>query len=717
MRKKFKKVLSTLLTACLMILIVTSPAKAFPIADYAWSDEQWIEVSKDVRTSYNPNASLNPDKLTIKVDDERFVDFIYWVWHNKINEHQVEMIGGSEWDGHTDGVIFHWAPGSRWETHTVMPFDMAIGHVTGEHQWFDTQFPDFFEPHGGVKRVNIKERLLVDKSPTWGEFVNFIGDPNGLYYRYLYHQEVAIDPEKKLVYMMGGNGVVFTYTFQRYLDELKEVLTDVKSYQFFEMYDELGKGFAEKLGWAQNPIPKGAEVAYTGNATTNQHDVHMEGDSSTNTLIAAQPTDGTYNGLKKIEVSVNGKELVFDSPSVLLGSKTYTPVRDLVGALHYQFAWDKETQTVYVAKEISSKVDIDAPSGTYRHPTVNLVVEGQRIDQPSVVIDNLIYVPLKEFSEALDISLKWNGLQQKSTNINPDYTTDNKGSFAHTVQQLKEQWTGGTIPLDEYTGEIKEFDLEIHTIQQEIAPGVTEEMWGFGLAGQPSSVPGPVLRVEKGDLVRINFNNTHDQPHSIHTHGMNSVSTKMDGVPHLSHMVMPGQSFTYQFVANEAGTFGYHCHVQTNVHLQMGMFGALIVEDPEEQELIDRDYTLVLSEWETGRNPNDAEHVPEYDHFLINGKGYPLISPIEIKQDEIARIRIINFGAQVHSLHLHGSTFTVIHKDGHQLPVPYRADTLLLGAGERYDVLLKGRDGKFIWHDHNTNAETMHIDVIGSQTE
>lgn len=235
---------------CIFVIATFAPGvRAFPIADYAWLKEEWIERSKDVRTSYNPDGPLNPDELTLTVDDERFVDFIYWVWNNKIDEHQVEMIGGSGWDGPTDGVIFHWAPGSRWETHTVMPFEDAIGHVTGEHQWYDSQFPKFFEQYGEVKGVNIKTRLSVDESPTWAEFINYIGDPNGPYYRYLYHQEVGMDPDKQLIYMMGGNGVVFTYTFQRYLDELKEVLTDAKCYQFFEMYDKLGKGFASKAGW------------------------------------------------------------------------------------------------------------------------------------------------------------------------------------------------------------------------------------------------------------------------------------------------------------------------------------------------------------------------------------------------------------------------------------------------------------------------------------
>jgi hypothetical protein len=58
-----------------------------------------------------------------------------------------------------------------------------------------------------------------------------------------------------VVILMGGQGVLFEYSFERYLEEAKEVLTDCKSYQFFQLHDRYGKGFASKPGWAGQPIP------------------------------------------------------------------------------------------------------------------------------------------------------------------------------------------------------------------------------------------------------------------------------------------------------------------------------------------------------------------------------------------------------------------------------------------------------------------------------
>ena len=234
-------------------LLCSAAAPAFELSSAAWSASQWEAHCKEVRTTFNPTASLSTTALTVRTDDPRFLDFVYWVWANKIIEHQVEQVGGTDWRGPTDGVIFHWAPGSRWEAHTVVPFDHAIHHIADEHQWQDVMFKDFFEQFGPSRGANIKERLSFDRPPTWVQFLAHIGGPESPYYRYVFHQESAIDPAKKIVRLFGGQGVVFDYSFDRYLAEIREVLTDCKAYQFFQLYDRYGKGFASTLGWARQP--------------------------------------------------------------------------------------------------------------------------------------------------------------------------------------------------------------------------------------------------------------------------------------------------------------------------------------------------------------------------------------------------------------------------------------------------------------------------------
>ena len=87
--------------ACLVlaVLLTTHNAAAFPLSGAAWSDAQWEAHCQSVRTSYNPNGPLMKDSLSLTAEDPRFLDFLYWVWANKIIEHQVEQVGGTEWRG------------------------------------------------------------------------------------------------------------------------------------------------------------------------------------------------------------------------------------------------------------------------------------------------------------------------------------------------------------------------------------------------------------------------------------------------------------------------------------------------------------------------------------------------------------------------------------------------------------------------------------------
>jgi FtsP/CotA-like multicopper oxidase with cupredoxin domain len=280
--------------------------------------------------------------------------------------------------------------------------------------------------------------------------------------------------------------------------------------------------------------------------------------------------------------------------------------------------------------------------------------------------------------------------------LTPDWTID------QAVQQMRDEYQGGTIMPEAMTGRVRDFYLHIAEFQQTLTDGVTVPAWGFGFEGEPATVPGPTLRVKKGDLVRIHLRNNTNQPHSLHSHGITSVDELNDGVPHITgNYVMPGQTFTYQYVVNEAGTHWYHCHVQTSLHQDMGMYGALIVEDTEKPTW-DREFVEMVDEWDTHRDPTDATKMPHYNYFVVNGKAGHSVPDMIIPDGEIARVRMINAGFESHSLHLHGVHFVITHKDGYQLPEPVRGDTLNIAPGETYDLLVKGRDGVFPWHDHNS---------------
>lgn len=270
------------------------------------------------------------------------------------------------------------------------------------------------------------------------------------------------------------------------------------------------------------------------------------------------------------------------------------------------------------------------------------------------------------------------------------------------VEQMQETWMGGTVMQEEMTGEVREFKMHFSEFDHELTDGVTVKAWGFGLEGEAASVPGPTLRAKEGDLVRITLTNNTDQPHSLHSHGITSLDELNDGVPHVTGAyIMPGESFTYEFVAKESGTHWYHCHVQTSLHQDMGMYGALIIEEKDEP-VWDKEFIMMVDEWDTSLDPADPTKPRDYNYFTVNGKSGTSVPDMMIKDGEIARVRLMNAGFETHSLHLHGTHFVVTHKDGYQLPFPYRADTINIAPGETYDLFIKGRDGLFPWHDHNS---------------
>src|SRR5262245_37650203 len=129
---------------------------------------------------------------------------------------------------------------------------------------------------------------------------------------------------------------------------------------------------------------------------------------------------------------------------------------------------------------------------------------------------------------------------------------------------------------------VVEINLEARVARVDIAPGQSVDAWTYG-----GRVPGPVIRVRVGDRLIVHFSNALPAPTTIHWHGVR-VPFQMDGVPGSSQpAVNPGQSFTYDFIAPDAGLYWYHPHVMSAAQSGFGLYGALLVEDPDENVGVD----------------------------------------------------------------------------------------------------------------------------------
>ncbi len=238
------------------------------------------------------------------------------------------------------------------------------------------------------------------------------------------------------------------------------------------------------------------------------------------------------------------------------------------------------------------------------------------------------------------------------------------------------------------------YELTAKVVQWEVAPGTTYEAWTYN-----GAVPGPELRIQQGETVKVRLKNELPESTSIHWHGLEVADNKQDGVTFVTQdPVVPGATYEYTLTPINCGSHMYHSHHAADAQVPLGLLGALIVECTSTPTPAfaahDREYTEVLTDGPLG--------------FGINGKGFPATTPIVAKVGERTLVRFMNEGLIIHPMHLHGHPMTVVAKDGNFLTTPMVVDTLNIAPGERYDVIVTNKyPGVWAFHCHIlTHAES-----------
>ncbi|WP_344870071.1 copper oxidase [Deinococcus aetherius] len=277
-------------------------------------------------------------------------------------------------------------------------------------------------------------------------------------------------------------------------------------------------------------------------------------------------------------------------------------------------------------------------------------------------------------------------------------------------------------------GGVKVFNFETSLIRWNILKGVQVAAYAVN-----RQVPGPRLQLTQGDRVRINVKNNLPESTTIHWHGL-IVPNNMDGPADVTQKpIAPGETFTYEFTVNQAGTYFYHSHKNPDRQQGLGLYGALLVapRGGVAQPQADIDYPLQLQEWLQRDGYTFPAMIMEGalpNFFTINGKAYPETDIIRMRVGQTVRLRFVGSNNNfVHPMHVHGGPFEVVARDGETLreSARYLADTVNVGPGQRYDVIWKARE-KGIWlihchiphHTTNDNVEeqgggglTMRIQV------
>ncbi len=225
------------------------------------------------------------------------------------------------------------------------------------------------------------------------------------------------------------------------------------------------------------------------------------------------------------------------------------------------------------------------------------------------------------------------------------------------------------------------------------------------------TIPGPLLRVVRGQRIRAKFVNAGGRAATIHWHGM-ILPNDMDGANGITQPAVPnGESFTYEFVPQPSGTRWYHDHVSEG--LIRGLFGLFVVEDPNDERagaefaLVFHDVPNLATFDRAMRGTSNAPMTepidsPEMNEMqpndrmgdevafvasCINGASYPNVAPLAVKVGQRVRLRILNANpTQTRYIRLAGHRLTVTHCDGNPMPRPLEVDALRVGVAERYDA-------------------------------
>jgi manganese oxidase len=233
----------------------------------------------------------------------------------------------------------------------------------------------------------------------------------------------------------------------------------------------------------------------------------------------------------------------------------------------------------------------------------------------------------------------------------------------------------------------KEFRFVVEEIRWEVEPGKVVDAYAYN-----RQIPGPTVKVDVGDRVKIVVENRLDMITSWHPHGLRQHPNEADGVGFITQRtpIRPGETWEVEFVAVEQSVAMYHGHDMGLHQVPNGLAGAFIVGEvpiPEGWDVVSEEIMVL----------NDAGNIG----FSLNGKSFPATKPYVLRQGQSMLVHYMNEGLMNHPMHLHNNRQLVIAKDGFPLESPYFVDTLDVAPGERYTVLVLAElPGVWVWHCH-----------------
>jgi len=264
------------------------------------------------------------------------------------------------------------------------------------------------------------------------------------------------------------------------------------------------------------------------------------------------------------------------------------------------------------------------------------------------------------------------------------------GQVAPNADQLAKDHAAydATLPALQ-AGDVVKVNMIMKDKTVEIAPGVEYKAWAFG---GDTTAPGPIVHVREGQTVEFTLTNGGSIPHSMDFHAARIAPDKA------FKDVMPGESFTFRFEADDPGVFMYHCGTKPVLaHIANGMYGAIIVR-PSDMPKADREYALVASEWyldgdgisKPASLSMEKAHAMTPDWTTFNGYANQYVThPLEAKPGETVRFWVVAAGPTLDTnFHVVGTIFDRAWTNGDMTSPQQGVQTVGVpaGGGAVFDV-------------------------------
>jgi FtsP/CotA-like multicopper oxidase with cupredoxin domain len=256
------------------------------------------------------------------------------------------------------------------------------------------------------------------------------------------------------------------------------------------------------------------------------------------------------------------------------------------------------------------------------------------------------------------------------------------GSFSTDVTGLAEAKPSEIVELK--NGDT--YDLTASIVKKTIGNSEVKMLAYNGM------IPGPLIKVDQGAEVTLNFTNNTDVDTTIHSHGVR-LENKFDGVPDVTQKeVKPGESFTYKIKFPDEGMYWYHPHIREDYAQELGLYGNYLVvpNDPNYWSPVNREVTLFVDDilMKDGKIATFSKASADRtlmgrfgNTMLVNGEtNYKL----QVKAGEVIRFYVTNSAnTRTFNISVPGTKMKLVGSDGGKYERETLSDSVILSPSER----------------------------------